>query len=272
MSDTATAPYVMGRNDREHRRLALQGSILNPFTEQLLRRAGVAGGMRVLDIGCGVGELSLMAAGLVGYQGRVTAIDVDEMALSTAQGRAQELGVSNISFVHCAADDHPTGHEYDAVIGRHILIHTPNPLSILQSAARALRSGGVAVFQEFDFSVVHPAYPASPLREQVLRVFREFFCRATQGAVGSMLFHLFLEAGFSTPDCRVEYPMDGGLDSPFYEWMAESYRSILPHLEALGLARDSNVDTLAERLREEAVGNGAGFPGPVMVGGFARKT
>jgi len=34
------AHYVMGHNDRERRRLALQASILNPFTEQLLRRAG----------------------------------------------------------------------------------------------------------------------------------------------------------------------------------------------------------------------------------------
>ena len=228
--------------------------------------------MHVLDIGCGVGDLSLMAARLVGYQGRVTAIDVDEMALNTAQGRAQELGVSNVSFVRCGVENHLAGHEYDAVTGRHILIHTPNPLSILQSTIRLLRKGGVAVFQEFDFSAVHPAYPASPLREQVLGVFREFFCRATQGAVGSKLFHLFLKAGFATPDCRVEYPMDGGPDSPFYEWMAESYRSILPHVEAMGLARDLNVDTLAERLREEAVGNGAGFPGPVMVGGFARKS
>ena len=42
-------------------------------------------------------------------------------------------------------------------------------------------------------------------------------------------------------------------------------------MEALGLARDLNVDTLAQRLREEAVGNQTGFPGPVMVGGFARK-
>jgi cyclopropane fatty-acyl-phospholipid synthase-like methyltransferase len=80
----------MGYDDRERRRLAIQASILNPFTEQLLRRAGVASGMRVLDLGCGVGDVSMIAARLVGRYGRVTAVDTDESALATAWQRAQQ--------------------------------------------------------------------------------------------------------------------------------------------------------------------------------------
>jgi len=49
----------MGHDDRERRRLALQASILNPLTEQLLRRAGISTGMHVPDLGCGIGELFL---------------------------------------------------------------------------------------------------------------------------------------------------------------------------------------------------------------------
>jgi SAM-dependent methyltransferase len=273
MSDAASARYVMGHNDRERRRLELQGSILNPFTEQLLRRAGISGGMRVLDVGCGVGDVSLIAARLVGYRGHVTAIDIDETALGTARDRAREQGLANISLVHGNIDEYRPDHPYDAVIGRHILIHTPNPLGVLQNASRILRGGGVAAFQEFDFSMIPPAYPACPLSEQVFRVFRDFFCRAVHGDIGTRLYHMFLEAGLSSPDCRGEYPIDGGSDSPFYEWIAESFKSILPRAEALGLARelDWNVDTLAQRMREEAAGNGAGIPAAPMVGGFARK-
>ncbi len=273
MSDAASARYVMGHNDRERRRLELQGSILNPFTEQLLRRAGIAGGMRVLDVGCGVGELSLMAARLVGYRGQVTALDLDETALGTARDRAREQGLANLAFVHANIDEYQPDQAYDAVIGRHILIHTPNPLGVLRNASRILRGGGVAAFQEFDFSVVLPAHPACPLNEQVFQVFRDFFCRAVHGNIGTRLYHLFLEAGLFSPDCRVEYPIDGGPDSPFYEWIAESLRSILPRAQALGLALEPelNVDTLAQRLREEAIENGAGVPAALMVGGFARK-
>jgi SAM-dependent methyltransferase len=84
------AAYVMGYNDRERRRLALQATILNPFTEQLLRRAGISTGMHVLDLGCGIGDVSLMAARLVGRHGTVTAIDIDPKALAIAADRARE--------------------------------------------------------------------------------------------------------------------------------------------------------------------------------------
>ena len=70
MSDATS--YVMGHDDRERRRLLLQASILNPLTEELFHRAGITSGMRVLDIGCGVGDVSLIAARLVGAHGRVT--------------------------------------------------------------------------------------------------------------------------------------------------------------------------------------------------------
>ncbi|MGD0201735.1 MAG: methyltransferase domain-containing protein, partial [Bryobacteraceae bacterium] len=80
--ETAT-PYVMGHTNPERRRLALQASILRPFTERLLREAGIAWGMHVLDIGCGVGDVSMLAAGLVGRNGSVTSVDVDPGALET---------------------------------------------------------------------------------------------------------------------------------------------------------------------------------------------
>lgn len=273
MSDTAAARYVMGHTDRERRRLALQASILNPFTEQLLRRAGVAGGMRVLDVGCGLGDLSLLAARLVGRHGSVTAIDLDPAALSIAEERAREEGFENVSFLHAQVDQYVPERPFDAVIGRHILIHTPEPLSLLKKARTDLVEGGVAVFQEYDFSVIHSCYPRCPLFERTMLIFHEFFCKVIPGDVGTRLFHLFLDAGFTAPDCRVEHPIDGGPDSPFYEWIAESMRTILPRAQALGMAQEAEVDidTLAQRLREEAVSLKAGCPAPCMVGGFARK-
>ncbi len=273
MSEAAGTHYVMGHDDRERRRLILQGSILNPFTEQLMRRAGIAGGMRVLDLGCGVGDLSMIAARLVGRHGKIWAIDIDEAALAIARERTREEGLANIIFLQSNVDEYRPDEAFDAVIGRHILIHTPKPLSILQNTLQILRKGGVAMFQEYDFSVIQPAFPAWPLREQLVRLCRDFFCSATHGDIGTRLFHLFVEAGFATPDCRVEYPIDGGPDSPFYEWIAEALRSILPRAKALGIVDGLNLDceTLAQRLREEAVSLNACCPAPLMVGGFARK-
>jgi ubiquinone/menaquinone biosynthesis C-methylase UbiE len=267
------ASYVMGHDDRERRRLGLQASILNPFTEQLLRRAGISTGMHVLDLGCGIGELSLMAARMVGRHGTVTAIDIDQAALAIAADRAgtQELG--NLQFVQGSIDQYEPGRAFDAVIGRHILIHLRDPLTILRKAFECLSPAGVAVFQEYDFSTVHAAHPPCPLRDRGMAVFRDFFGATGRGNMGTQLLHLMLEAGFRAPDCRAEYPMDGGPDSPIYEWLAESFRSIAPRAAAAGFIKEAefDLDTLERQLRQEAVSRNASIPGPTMVGCFARK-
>ncbi len=264
----------MGHNDRERRRLALQGTILNPFTEHLLRRAGISSGMHVLDVGCGIGDVSLLAANLVGRHGSVTSIDLDTDTLQVARQRARESSVSNIKFVQSAIADYHPERSFHAVIGRHILIHLPEPLAALRQAHGFLYAGGVAVFHEFDFSIVHPSYPPCPLRTKLVESIRRFFCRDGQAGTGSRLFHMLIEAGYATPDCRAEYPMDGGPDSHFYEWFAESFRSLYPVLKSRGFAdgmEDLDLDTLAEKVREEAVSQNASIPGPVMVAAFARK-
>jgi ubiquinone/menaquinone biosynthesis C-methylase UbiE len=265
--------YVMGHDDRERRRLALQAAVINDVTERLFERAGIAPGMRVLDVGCGIGEVSLLAARLVGPHGQVTGVDIDDVALATARRKAEQLGLKQVEFVHSDIRSFQPNGTVDAITGRHILIHTPDPLALLRAAHSTLNSGGVAVFHEYDFSIIHRTYPESPLRERMIDLFREFFGRALPGNMGTRLYHLFVEAGFPRPQCWVEYPIGGGADSPFYELYAESVRSILPRAEALGIVRgeDIEIDTLAERLRAEAVSLKSGIPGPPMIGCFGRK-
>jgi SAM-dependent methyltransferase len=265
--------YALGRNERERRRLALQASVLSPYTEQLFLRAGLAPGMRVLDMGCGIGDVAFIAARLVGRHGAVVGVDIDEASLAVARQRARDHDLINVTFRHADIYVYRDDASFDAAVGRHILAHVPDPLKLVKSAFGVLRSGGVVVLQEFDLSVLHIAYPAMPLYEKTFEFLHEAFRKAARDNSGRQIFHLLLEAGFGPPDCRAEYPIDGGPDSPFYEWFAESVKSVLPRAEALGLARaaELDVDTLAERLRQEAVALRSGCAAPAMVGGFARK-
>lgn len=264
--------YVMGHDERERRRLALQASILNPFTEHLVRRAGIAAGMQVLDIGCGVGDVSLLAARIVGRSGRVTSLDFDGRALEVLKERASAEVLGNIECVESNVHEWNSGRKFDAVIGRHILIHSKDPLSILKRSADMLQPRGLAVFHEYDFSVIHRGWPPTPLRDRMMEAIDQFFARAVCSNMGTRLWKLLVEAGFDTPDCRAEYPIDGGSDSLFFEWFAESVRSILPRAIAMGMvtAEEIDIDTLAERLRAENAAAGSCMPAPAMVGAFAR--
>jgi ubiquinone/menaquinone biosynthesis C-methylase UbiE len=269
---SGAASYVMGHDDRERRRLVLQASLLNPFTEQLFRRAGISLGMNVLDIGCGVGDVSLLAARLVGRSGSVTSVDFDAPALDTLKRRAVAEGVGNIECLHANVHEWKTTRKFDAVVGRHILIHTKDPLAVLRACGTMLYPRGLAVFHEYDFSVVHRGWPPTPLRDRVMEVFDQFFAHATRSNMGSRLWTLLMEAGFEPPDCRAEYPMSGATDSFYYEWIVESLRSILPRAVSQGIIRDGefDIDTLERRIREEAASSNSCIAAPAMIGAFAR--
>jgi hypothetical protein len=163
---------------------------------------------------------------------------------------------------------------YDAVVGRHILIHTPDPAAVISHAASLLHPGGVAAFQEYDFTNWAGSHPELPLVRRVVELFMELFTRGTPHPnIGMRLFQLLREAGLPNPVCRGDCVIDGGPESLFYEWLAETVRSVLPRLEALGIATAAqwDVDTLAARLRDETTANGGCFGAPMMVGAFARK-
>ena len=264
--------YVMGHDERERRRLELQASILNPLTEHLLRRAGISSGMRVLDIGCGVGDVSLLAARMVGRSGRIVSLDFDGRALETLRERAGAERLTNIECVEGNVHDWDSGAPFDAIIGRHILIHSKNPLEVLRRTAGMLHPRGLAVFHEYDFSVMHRGWPPTALRDRTMEVFDRFFERACFSNMGSRLWTLLVEAGFEKPDCRAEYPIDGGSDSVYFEWLAESMRSILPRAIALGIVSEGeiDIDTLEDRLRAENAANKSSVPAPTMVAAFAR--
>jgi ubiquinone/menaquinone biosynthesis C-methylase UbiE len=272
MSETAAASYVMGYDDRERRRLATQASILRPFTEDLFRRAGITTGMHVLDVGCGVGDVSLIAARLAGRTGSVTSIDIDPAALQTLRDRADAEGIHTVRSVEADIQSFDPGHKFDAVVGRHILIHTKDPLSVLTACRDLLHPRGIAAFQEYDFQQSVTSWPPLPLRDAVFAVFNGFFAQAVRANMGSRLFSLFMEAGFEHPDCRGEFPVDGGVDSPHHEVVAESLRSILPRAKALNIpgAADIDMDTIESRLREEAQ-SGGGSHFPVMFSCFSRR-
>jgi ubiquinone/menaquinone biosynthesis C-methylase UbiE len=81
MDDT---DYALGRTNAKYERLIEQTGVLRPLTERMLRAAGICAGMHLLDIGCGVGDVSLLVSELVGPEGSVVGIDLDGNAVRFA--------------------------------------------------------------------------------------------------------------------------------------------------------------------------------------------
>ena len=90
--------YVLGHADTEIQRLLLQGRLYNDLTEHALRLAGLRPGMRVLDVGCGLGDVSFVAARLVGPAGTVLGVDASSDVVEFARARAAERGLTTVKF------------------------------------------------------------------------------------------------------------------------------------------------------------------------------
>src|SRR5262249_22752656 len=90
--------YALGHTSRELDRLSVQAALLEPFTRQLFHEAGILPGMRVLDVGCGSGDVSLLAAEVVGDYGAVVGVDRSPDAISRASARAFLRNRSNVTF------------------------------------------------------------------------------------------------------------------------------------------------------------------------------
>jgi hypothetical protein len=199
-------------------------------------------------------------------------VDIDPAALKILEARASAGGIKNVECIEANFHRWKPGRRFDAVVGRHILIHSKDPLAVLRDSAALLHERGLAAFHEYDFSVVHRGWPPTPLRDRVMNVFDQFFARATCSNIGSRLWTLLMEAGFERPDCRAEYPISGGTDSVYYEWITESFRSIHARCKTLGVIAEGefDLDVLEERIREEVTAGNSCIPAPPMVAAFAR--
>lgn len=246
--------YVLGRTLAEHRRLNRQGRLISRITRHFFEEIGLTPGIRVLDVGTGTGDVALLAARAVGSSGRVVCVDTDSAALALAKERAEDEGLANVVFHACDFHHYQTPMAFDAVIGRCVLLHQVDPLAALEAVLKHLRSGGVVAFQEPCFSRAFSC-PEAPLFQEMLGWLHSTLAASGfDGDIGLRLPSLYISAGVPRPRLSFETLVDSGAESEVYDFCTDTVRSLLPHIEQLGIstAEKIQLDTLTTRLRTEA--------------------
>jgi ubiquinone/menaquinone biosynthesis C-methylase UbiE len=147
-SASSSAGYLQGICDAEHERLIRQAKRLAPVTERFLREAGIGAGQRVLDVGAGVGDVTILLSHPVGPAGDVVAIERDARSIDRAKAWVIEAGLRNVTFTHTDIAQFSTDTLFDALVGRYILQFLPDPVGTLRSLSNRVRPGGVVAFQE----------------------------------------------------------------------------------------------------------------------------
>jgi 2-polyprenyl-3-methyl-5-hydroxy-6-metoxy-1,4-benzoquinol methylase len=231
MNTVKKLDYVLGHSQREIQRLISQAAMLGPVTERLLRNVKIAPGMRVLDLGCGAGDVSMLAAEFVGPTGLVVGIDRNREVLTLATERAHAAGLRQISFEQASVESFSSQEPFDLVIGRYILIHQSDPVGFLRAAAHLVSPGGSIAFHEIRLTQRFYSLPPVPLWQ----VTGDLILKKCESAlphhdVSDRLIEYFAEAGLPQPNLFCETLLGGGIDSPLYAWQAETLLSFLPQL------------------------------------------
>jgi len=256
--------YLLGHSSTETDRLVLQARLYDPITEQALRTAGLRPGMRVLDVGCGAGDVTFAAARIVGPTGSVTGVDAAPRALDVARARAATRspgpdGEAPISFRRMTLPDVDLDLDgpVDAVIGRLVLGHLSDPVTALRRLSRLVRPGGLVVFQDFDNFPLR-VEPGAPLTGAVLEaIAAALTVNGSSLGTGARLYSLFRRAGLAAPGLSATTPMGGAEDDTVLPLVVQTYRALsqaaLPGNERAGdlAERIGDVDTLLGRMRAE---------------------
>lgn len=245
--------------------------VVEEMTQRMLVDAGIGAGMRVLDVGCGRGDVTLMLARMVGESGQVVGVDRDELAVATARLRAADAGCRNVRFKEgdlavFAAESIP----FDAIVGRRVLMYLPQPGSALRDLAAALRPGGLIVFQEHDATMVPATLTPLPLRQQVHDWMWETVKRESADVhIGFRLASLFEQAGLVVEQVRAH----AVVQTPHERHKVDAIvRAMLPRMVRHGVASEAEVDieTLDARLAAEHASTAATFIGDMVFFAWAR--
>ena len=244
---------------------------IDAMTERLFVDAGIGAGMRVLDLGCGNGEVSFLLARLVGAGGEVVGIDRHGPSLESARENAAGRGLTNLRFWQGELGPLPAAWgRFDAMVGRRVLMYVARPVDVIRQLAQSLRPCGVVVFQEHDATLVPGRVTPLPLHDQVQGWIWQTVKR--EGAnvhMGFDLANVLEEAGLNVEQLRAEAVVQ--THATAYRGAA-IVRAMLPRILEHGVASAAEIDldTLEQRLADERAKTRSTYLSDMVFGAWAR--
>jgi ubiquinone/menaquinone biosynthesis C-methylase UbiE len=265
--------YVLGSDHHELARLDRQADQIEPATRLLLQVAGIGPGMRVLDLGTGLGHVARLAGQLVGSQGTVVGLDRAVPAIAAARQRVEAAGESHVSFVEGDVGDWRADAPFDAAVGRLVLFHLADPVVAVRHHIENLRAGGLFVAIDFDIGAARSEPPVGLVDDALDWVVRAFSAAGASPRIGARLGPILAEAGL---DGVTTFGVQSYLpprDPSASALLSGIVRSLADGITSHGIATVEQLDlpTLDQRIADELRRAQAVLLPPTVVGAWGRR-
>jgi SAM-dependent methyltransferase len=163
MDDSRSGSFVQVSVADGYARFML-AQLFEPWAADLIARADLKPGCRVLDVASGLGPVARLAAQAAGPGGRVVASDISAAMLAAASARPEGPEWATIEYLQCpasaiAADDD----SFDVVLCQQGLQFFPDRAAALAEMHRVARPGGTAVMSTW--AAGHPVGLFGPMTE-----------------------------------------------------------------------------------------------------------
>lgn len=203
---TDDSHYIIRGGDSGARRLHILARAFLPGTLALLDRAGIQAGMRVLDLGCGSGDVTLELARRVGPQGIVVGVDMDDSVLQHARQSSATENLA-IQWRNGHAEQLAETGQYDLIYSRFLLSHLAKPSEVLLRMRAALRPAGRVVIEDIDITT-HSHWPESHAFQRYTEIYSATArARGADSSIGPRLPALLVEAGFADVQVAISMPV-----------------------------------------------------------------
>ena len=269
----SSSKYVLGSDDPEIARLDAQATAIEGGTAALLASGGIGPGMRVLELGTGLGHVAFQLAAMVGTGGSVVAIDQARALMDVAEARKQERGAANVRFIEADAREFRDAEPFDAVVARLLLFHLPDAADVVQHHRDALHPGGRMVLIDFDTGTVRAEPPVELVATVIGWIEAAFRSVNANPHIGARLERLLSQAGFADvatlgvqPYCAPDAPEGPAM-------LAGVVRALAAPIVAAGIATDEEigVETIQQRLSDQLRQHDAVVLLPALVGAWGTR-
>lgn len=224
-------------------------SLRERFFNQLLNESELRAGLRVLDVGCGSGDISFLIDDFFQHEVEIVGIDLSPQMIDIANGRKEEG--QNIDFIQADLTDFNEDiGQFDLIVGRRVLMYLPQPEETLCQLTIYLKDGGKMIFEESDAMASSLNGDGFSLHNDMAElIWKTVQAESGHIHIGSQMYQLFKEVGFQIKLYKSElilHTVETGSD---LGWVAEMMQDrFVDH----GLIdEDWDIDEVKKGLEEE---------------------